>query len=127
MPPNKLLSGQDALNFLQETGIYSQLAAEASSGFPLEGREFFSTGKIGASDGDTDDLFGISVARDDDTVLIGVYQADIDGTVDQGAAYVYTPFRQQWLESRQAKLTADDGAADDRFGFAVALDGDTAL
>lgn len=80
------LSGQDALNFLQETGIYSQLAAETSSTFSPAGREFFPTGQIGASDGYTDDLFGISVARDGSTVLIGVDQQDIDGNTDQGGS-----------------------------------------
>jgi hypothetical protein len=120
------LTGQDALNFLRETGIYNQLTPELQGGSSPEGREFFQTAQIGASDGDTDDLFGISVARDGDTVLIGVNQADIDGNMDQGAAYVFTAFgNNSWAQ--EAKLTADDGAADDLFGFAVALDGDTAL
>jgi hypothetical protein len=120
------LTGQDALNFLRETGIYNQLPAEAKGGFSPVGREFFPTGQIGASDGYTDDLFGISVARDGDTVLIGVNQADVDGNIDQGVAYVFTAFGSNgWAQ--EAKLIADDGVADDQFGFAVALDSDTAL
>jgi len=97
------LTGQDALNFLRETGIYNQLPAEAKGGFSPVGREFFPTGQIGASDGYTDDLFGISVARDGDTVLIGVNQADVDGNIDQGVAYVFTAFGSNgWAQ--EAKL-----------------------
>ncbi len=120
------LTGQDALNFLQETGIYDQLAAKSGSNYPPEGREFFLTGQIDASDGSTNDLFGVSVARDGDTVLIGAYQADINGAIDQGAAYVFKDMGNLgWME--EAKLIADDGAADDLFGFGVALDGNTAV
>ncbi|MFZ0545284.1 MAG: FG-GAP repeat protein [Candidatus Promineifilaceae bacterium] len=120
------LTGQDALNFLHESGIYNQLTPEAGTGPSPVGREFFQTAQIGATDGYTDDLFGISVARDGDTLLIGVSQSDVEGNSDQGAAYVFTDSSSiGWV--LEAKLTADDGAADDQFGFAVALDGDTAL
>ena len=46
-------------------------------------------------------------------------------TTDQGSAYVFTRSGTTWTQ--QAKLTASDGAADDYFGYSVALSGDTAL
>lgn len=73
------------------------------------------------------DLFGISVAISGDTILIGAGGADGGGT-DEGVAYIFS--RDQggagnWgLVKRIAASDADDG---DGFGFAVALDGDTAI
>ena len=80
--------------------------------------------KLTASDGATDDQFGISVAMDGDTVVVS---ADEDDS-DQGAAYVFTKPAGGWATtSTAAKLTASDGAADDQFGFSVAMDGDTVV
>ena len=42
---------------------------------------------------------------------------------DSGSAYVFTRTGTTWTE--QAKLTASDGAAGDRFGISVAIAGDT--
>jgi hypothetical protein len=42
-----------------------------------------------------------------------------------GAAYVFTSSGSTWTQ--QAKLTASDGAANNDFGFSVALSGSTAL
>ena len=79
------LVGQDAIHFLKENGIYNQLqlTPEANDGFSPVGREFFGWGEIGATDGYTDDLFGISVARDGGTVLVGASQVDVDGNIDK--------------------------------------------
>ncbi|MBK9495062.1 MAG: FG-GAP repeat protein [Xanthomonadales bacterium] len=76
------------------------------------------------ADGEAYDLFGVSVALDGDTALVGAYH-DAVGTTYQGSAYVFTRSGSTWTQ--QAKLTAGDGAAGDRFGVSVALDGDTAL
>jgi hypothetical protein len=81
--------------------------------------------KLIASDGAANDVFGISVALDGDTALVGAVLADVNGNNNQGAAYVYGRVGDDWVE--QAKLTASDGAANDQFGFSVALDGDTAV
>lgn len=59
-----------------------------------------------------------------DTALIGAPLGD-DSAPDQGAAYLFVRSTAGWIE--QQKLVADSGAADDRFGFAVSLHGDTAL
>ena len=80
--------------------------------------------KLTASDGAADDEFGISVAVEGDTVVIGAYQDDDNGD-QSGSAYVFTKVSGMW--SQKAKLTADDAAASDRFGYSVSVSGDTAL
>ena len=77
--------------------------------------------KLTASEEAADDEFGYSVAVDGDTMVVG---APGDGN-DTGAAYVFT--RQSGAWSQVAKLTASDGAASDRFGTSVAVDGDTVV
>ncbi len=77
--------------------------------------------KLIASDGAANDEFGISVAVDGDTVVIGAPQDD----TRSGSAYVFTKVFGAW--SQKAKLIASDGAADDEFGYSVALDGDTVV
>jgi hypothetical protein len=69
-------------------------------------------------------LFGYAVALSGDSALAGAYYDDDNGS-NSGSAYVFTRSGATW--SQQAKLTAADGAASDYFGYAVALDGDSAL
>ena len=80
--------------------------------------------KLTASDGASVDDFGVSVAVDGNTALIGANEDDDNGE-NSGSAYVFTRNAGVWTE--QAKLTASDGASDDEFGVSVAVDGDTAL
>jgi len=81
--------------------------------------------KLMASDAVSWDAFGWSVALSGDTIIVGADGADVDGAVDQGAAYIFTRSGTSW--SQQQKLVASEGADGDRFGYAVALDGDTAI
>ena len=83
--------------------------------------------KIVAPDGDREDLFGDSVAIDDDTILISATRDD-DVDHDSGSAYFFQ--RDQgglgaWVLA--AKVCATDGGRDDDFGVSVSLDGDTAV
>jgi hypothetical protein len=68
------------------------------------------------------DRFGNAVALNGETALIGAPQGLLSR---QGTAFVFTRAAAVWTE--QAQLSANDGAADDGFGAAVALVGDTAL
>ena len=92
------------------------------------------TAKLTASDGASSDEFGISVAVDGDTVVVGAHKHDVTpsrgGTAvaNTGAAYVFTKPGSAWAStSTAAKLTASDGAANDEFGSSVAVDGDTVM
>ena len=81
--------------------------------------------KLFAADGAPYDLFSYSVAISGDTVLIGAYGDDDKGNAS-GSAYVFTrDVSGTWTQ--QAKLLAADGAANDGFGYSVAISGDTVL
>ena len=78
--------------------------------------------KIEASDAQTGDEFGYSVDISSDTVVAGAWAEDTGGS-NAGAAYVFTRSGTSW--SQQAKLVSSDIAASDKFGYSVAIDGDT--
>ena len=65
--------------------------------------------------------FGTAVALHNDTAVIGVSAANSY----RGAAYVFARDNGTWTQ--QARLTAADGEANDMFGGAVAVHGDTAV
>jgi hypothetical protein len=92
--------------------------------FTRVGTNWTEEAKLTASDGAADDLFGLDVAVDGDTALLGAFQDDV-GATNQGSAYVFTRALTTWTE--EAKLTASDGEGNDLFGQAVALEGDTAV
>jgi hypothetical protein len=74
------------------------------------------------SDANAGDSFGVSVAIDGNTAVVGAYQNDSKGT-DCGAAYVYELSGAQWIEKQ--KLVPSDAAAGDKFGRSVAVEGNT--
>jgi FG-GAP repeat/Bacterial Ig-like domain (group 1) len=78
---------------------------------------------VTASDGAATDRFGWSVARAGDTLVVGAPHDDVSANFDQGSATVFVRSGGAWTQ--QQKLTASDGAANDRFGWSVALAGDT--
>ncbi|PCK30479.1 FG-GAP repeat protein [Pseudoalteromonas piscicida] len=80
--------------------------------------------KLTANDGAAGDLFGISVAIDGTTILVGADLND-EKAEKAGAVYAYQFDGKKW--GLQAKLTANDGAKTDIFGVRVAISGDTAL
>lgn len=80
--------------------------------------------KLTAKDGAEGDLFGISVAIDGNTILVGADLND-EKAEKAGAVYAYVFDGKQW--HHEAKLMADDGAHTDIFGVRVALFGNTAL
>ncbi|MDX1405511.1 MAG: FG-GAP repeat protein [Woeseiaceae bacterium] len=92
--------------------------------FTRTGSTWSQQAKLTASDGATTDAFGQNVAIDGDTVVIAAEQ-DNDAGTNSGSAYVFVRSGTAWTE--QAKLTASDAAAFDRFGFSVDVDGDTVI
>ena len=82
--------------------------------------------KLTASDKAVDDQFGYSVSISGDRALVGAPLSDPGGTSNTGAAYVFTRASDgTWTQ--EAKLMANDKAADDNFGYSVSLSGDRAL
>ncbi len=100
--------------------------AGAAYVFTRSGNTWSQQAKLTASDGAEGDIFGVRVALDGNTALISARRDDDDTMgVDSGSAYIFTRTGSTW--SQQAKLTAPDGTADDRFGRSVTLVGDTAV
>jgi len=92
--------------------------------FTRMGTSFMQTAKLRASDASDGDQFGQSVTVDGDIAVVGVpLDSDIDS--NQGSAYVFMRTGMMWTQIQ--KLTASDGARDDRFGFVVDIDGDNIL
>jgi hypothetical protein len=89
--------------FQEENGIWSERA------------------ELTAADGASDDNFGCSVAVSGDTAIVGAY----GHLVGRGAAYVFNQRKGVW--SKQAELSASDGAPGDNFGWSVSLAGTTAM
>jgi hypothetical protein len=89
-----------------------------------QGEEWVEQQKLVPSDGQPGDTFGIAVAFDGDTAVVGAPFDDDLGT-SSGSAYVLVQSGGVWSE--QQKLLASDGSSSDRFGHSVAIAGDTLL
>jgi len=81
--------------------------------------------KLKHFDGQADDRFGLYTALDGDTAVVGAPRADNGDITDSGAAYIYVRNSGAW--TMQQKITADDGAANDKFGTALSVSGDTVV
>lgn len=81
--------------------------------------------KLAASDGEPSDYFGGAVDIDGDTVVVGAY-----GVGDyEGAAYIFEKPLAGWATviSETARLSWSSGSTNDRFGYAIAISGDTVV
>jgi hypothetical protein len=71
------------------------------------------------------DWFGVAVSISGDYAIVGAFHDD-DRGADSGSAYIFSRSGNgTW--TRQAKLTAGDGAAGDWFGMSVSISGDYAI
>jgi hypothetical protein len=66
-------------------------------------------------------IFGMSVALEEDTLVVGEPRAHVNSVSDQGVAYVFQRSNGSWTQEQQ--LTAADGVANDQLGDKVALSG----
>ena len=73
--------------------------------------------RVMASDATVDANFGVSLDLSGDRAVVGAVR-----DVPEGSAYVFERISGVWVET--AKLTASDPGQDERFGAAVAIDGD---
>ena len=69
---------------------------------------------ISASDGNSDDRFGFSVAVSGSKIAVGAYGSP--NNTSEGAVYVFDADG-----SNQVKIVPSDGAGDDQFGYSVAI------
>ena len=90
----------------------------------LESGQWVEEAKLLPDDPWHGDYFGYSVSLDGNTALVGAHYDDDNGT-KSGSAYVFRFDGSQWVQ--EAKLVPADGAAEDWFGCAVSISGNTAL
>ena len=103
--------------------------------FQITGETATQVAKLTASDGTSNDQFGISVGISGNTIVVGAPLATFNNTTDAagaGAAYVFVEPAGGWNDMTQtAKLTSSDGVAGtdeivgDEFGESVAISGNT--
>ena len=108
-------------------GAYQKASGKGAAYIFLKsGSTWSQQAKLEASDGSSNDNFGMGcrISEDGDTAVVGAKGAGsgINGT---GKIYVYTRSGTSW--SQQASITASDAADGDLFGYAVDIsdDGDT--
>lgn len=88
--------------------------------FSRTGTAWSQQAKLTASDGAANDQFGQAVSISNDTAIAGA-PGDDDTADGSGSAYVFLRNGPSWTQ--QSKLTASDAAANDSFGYSVALHG----
>ena len=92
--------------------------------FVRNGEKWNQQAKLTASDTAQRDKFGISVAINRNTVIVGAL-GKADAGASSGAAYIFVRNGEKW--NQQAKLTAADGAQLDKFGISVSIFHNTAI
>jgi hypothetical protein len=92
--------------------------------FKRYGNQWFQETRINASDRESSDYFGQAVSISNDYAIVGAYLEDTKGS-NSGAAYIFKRDGHEWIQ--MAKLMADDGAADDQFGYSVYISGNYAV
>ena len=92
--------------------------------YRFDGTSWVEEQKLLASDGAASDQFGWSVGISGEVAIVGAYLDDDNGSAS-GSAYVYRFDGISWVEEQ--KLLASDGAANDRFGWSVAISGEVAI
>ena len=117
-----------AVAISDDTVVIGAHADDADTGsayvFVRDGSAWSEQAKLTGADGAEGDWFGFSVAVGGDTLVVGAHNDDDKGS-ESGSAYVFVRSGTTW--SQQQKLTAGDGAADDGFGYSVAISGDSIL
>lgn len=112
------------------------LVQERGARYPLTVDPIVQQAYLKASNTGVQDYFGIAVAISGDTAVVGAPLEDSgatgvdgdpndNGAPDSGAAYVFVRDGTSWIQ--QAYLKASNTGANDQFGSAVAISGDTVV
>lgn len=119
------LSGETAVIGAHRDEDSNDVLAGSAYVFSRSGATWEEQAKLAPEDGTKGDHFGRTLAISGNTILFGTDRdADPNGK-NGGSAYVFERTDGGWRE--QAKLVPDDGDAEDKFGAAVDIDGQTAL
>jgi FG-GAP repeat protein len=115
------MSGTRALVGAPYTSVDGTPARGAVYVYDGSSSDWTQVGKVVADEGNAGDGFGYSLAASATTMVVGA------GAVDagQGAAFVFADDSGTWTQD--TRLVADDGAAGEDFGYAVAVLGNTVM
>jgi hypothetical protein len=89
--------------------------------FKRDGTNWVQQQKFNVSDGAAGDHLGRSISINGDYAIVGAFFGD-GNELDSGSAYMFKRDGDNWVQ--QQKLTADDGAGWDFFGFSSSISGD---
>lgn len=92
--------------------------------FRFDGTNWIEQQKLFPFDGQLGDGFASSIALDGEVAVIGA-PGDDDNGAQSGSGYVFRLLGTFWAQ--EEKLLASDGAANDFFGYGVAVSGDVAV
>jgi len=84
--------------------------------------------KLIASDGESGDYFGGSVALDGNYLIVGAEDDENENCINgysSGAAYIFEKEDNLWIEKQ--KIIASDGECGDEFGTSISISGDYAI
>ena len=93
--------------------------------FTRSGTTWTQQQQLNSTGGAANDNFGGSVGISGDTVIVGAYLNTVGANTNQGSAYIFIRNNTTWTQ--QQRLTAADGAANDNFGYSVAISNNTAI
>ena len=98
--------------------------AGAAYVFVKQGDQWVQQAKLIAADAAIGDQFGIAVATEKDTAIIGAWlddiaEPEIGAALDAGSAYAFVRQKGNW--SQQTKFIADEPGVEAHFGLSVAL------
>ena len=93
--------------------------------FTRSGTNWTQQGQLNGTNGAANDRFGGSVGISGDTAVVGAFRNTVGANANQGSAYVFIRNGTNWTQQQQ--LTALDGAANDQFGYSVAVSGETII
>jgi LPXTG-site transpeptidase (sortase) family protein len=120
---NTAVVGARNEDFSRSTGSLAN--AGAAYIFVRSGPDWIQEARLAPRDPNPGDTFGVSVAIDGNTVVVGATGSDTDDISNAGAAYVFVREGINWTQ--KAKLVASDPAPEDNFGSSVAIEGETIL
>ncbi|RMF46645.1 MAG: hypothetical protein D6755_06390, partial [Anaerolineae bacterium] len=119
------ISGNTAVVGARNADPQGLSAAGAAYVYIRSGASWLLQARLTADSPHAGDSFGLAVAIDGDTILVGAPGYDGEATTDSGAAYLFTRTGLTWKQ--RAILRPASPADGDNFGVSVALSGDTAL
>jgi len=89
--------------------------------YRFDGKAWSEEQKLRQSDPTPSAGLGFSIYVEDDTALVGAWQAQVGGIMFAGAAYLFEYTGASWQET--AKLTSDTPAMGEQFGRVLAMSG----